>query len=103
LNELEAEPPGSKKCGREPGGAISSELGVCPAAIEKKPDGTHGGSNAGRACWVVAGTLCDGIVQGTFSKKYENCEKCDFFHQVLEEEDKEFTLHHILPRKLRER
>jgi hypothetical protein len=91
-----------KKCGRERESAINSKLGVCPAAIEKKLDGTHSGSNAGRACWVVAGTLCGGIVQGTFAKKYEKCERCDFFNQVLDEEDKEFILHHILLKKLRE-
>jgi hypothetical protein len=91
-----------KKCGREPGGEKSSELAICPAANEKKLHGTHGGSNAGRACWAVAGTFCDGTVQGTFAKKYEDCEKCDFFHQVLDEEDKEFTLHHILRKKLKE-
>ena len=64
-----------KKCGRESGGAKSLELGICPSAIEKKLDGTHGGSNAGRACWVVAGTICSGVVEGTFANKYKDCEK----------------------------
>lgn len=43
-----------KKCGRESGGAHAYDFGVCPAATEKRLNGTHGGKNAGRACWVVA-------------------------------------------------
>jgi two-component system NtrC family sensor kinase len=35
--------------------------------------------NFGRVCWVVAGTFCEGKVQGTFAQKYQNCRKCDFF------------------------
>jgi hypothetical protein len=48
------------KCGRQPRGERVATLGVCPAATEKKLDGTHHGKNAGRACWAVAGTLCEG-------------------------------------------
>lgn len=90
-----------KKCGREPGGA-NIDLGVCPSSVEKKLHGTHGGTNAGRACWVVAGTMCGGNVQGTFAKKCRNCEHCDFYKKVIAEEDKQFQLSFILLRKLKE-
>ena len=90
-----------KKCGREPEGAKVHESGVCPSAVESKLDGTHGGRNAGRACWVVAGTLCGGVVQGTFAKKYENCEKCDFFAQVIKEEDDQIIFSPVLLKKLK--
>lgn len=73
-------------CGREPGGARVVELGTCPAAEEERLDGVHGGTNAGRACWVVAGTLCGGRVQGTFAHKLGSCLKCDFYSQVPQEE-----------------
>ncbi len=69
-------------CGREPGGARTGELGVCPAATEKALDGVHGGRNAGRACWVVAGTLCGGRVAGSYSSKRENCFECPFYTYV---------------------
>lgn len=36
----------------------------------------------GRVCWVVAGTFCEGKVQGTFAQKYEDCGKCDFYRTV---------------------
>ncbi len=81
-----------KKCGREPGGIKVHELGVCPSAIESGLDGTHGGKNAGRACWVVAGTFCGGKEQGTFAQKYGNCVICDFFKMVKEAEGPDFTL-----------
>jgi len=49
-------------------------------------DGVHGGRNAGRACWVVAGTYCGGEVQGTYAQKRENCISCEFHRMVREEE-----------------
>jgi len=76
----------AKRCGREPGGRNSGELGVCPAATELRLDGVHGGRMAGRACWMVAGTMCGGAPQGTFAQKLENCEQCGFFKQVVAEE-----------------
>lgn len=76
-----------KKCGRQPDGEKVVELGVCPAAAAKSLDGIHRGDNGGRACWIIAGTFCGGKVQGTFAAKHENCANCEFFKQVLVEED----------------
>ena len=90
-----------KKCGREPGGQ-HHELGICPAAVEKRLGGIHHGTNAGRACWVIAGTLCDRQVQGSFAKKYANCEKCDFYEIVARQEDSKFKLALYLLGKLKE-
>ncbi len=75
-----------KQCGREPGGANVAHLGECPAAEDTRYDGVHNGRNAGRACWVVAGTLCGGSVQGTFASKLDNCMSCDFYQQVRAEQ-----------------
>lgn len=33
----------------------------------------------GRVCWVVAGTFCEGKIQGTFAQKYEDCLQCEFY------------------------
>ncbi len=57
------------KCCREPGGSKAEELGACTTASEERLDGVHGGKCGGRACWVIAGTLCQGTLQGTFAKK----------------------------------
>lgn len=81
-----------QKCGREPGGNKVDELGVCPAATSKKFDKVNGGENAGRFCWVMAGTLCQGEVQGTFAKKFMNCLSCSFYQVVEREEDRNFVL-----------
>ncbi len=75
-----------KKCGRQPGGNQAHSLGACPATTEKKLHGVHGGSQAGRACWIVGGTFCDDAEQGTFPKKYFSCVECDFYKRVKEEE-----------------
>ena len=75
-----------EKCGREPGGANVLELGVCPAAIDVSYDGLNGGRNAGRICWAITGTFCNGEVQGTFAQKRLSCLSCDFFKKIKEEE-----------------
>jgi len=90
-----------KKCGREQGGKRSKELGVCPTVTEMRLNGSHGGRNAGRSCWVVAGTLCGGVEQGSFAQKYHGCEKCDFYRQVRQEEGSGFTLSVVLVNRLR--
>lgn len=74
------------RCGRQPGGDKVGEMGVCPAALEKRLDGAHGGMNAGRSCWAVAGTLCGGRESGIFAAKYKDCLKCPFYQNVMEEE-----------------
>lgn len=87
-------------CGREPGGTNEHELGTCPASIEKKMDGIHGGTNAGRSCWVVAGTFCKGEVTGTFAEKFESCIQCKFFQKVRQEEGDRLLRTVILEDKL---
>jgi len=66
------------ECGREPNGKKARELGVCPAAAKKELDRVNDGTNGGRSCWAIAGTLCEGEVQGTYAQKLGNCLKCDF-------------------------
>jgi hypothetical protein len=89
-----------KQCGREKGGAHEQDMGICPATVETALDMVHGGRNAGRSCWVVAGTLCKGQLQGTFAQKYKNCEICDFYIRVKSEEARQFVLSATLISKL---
>jgi len=91
-----------KGCGREPGGKNSSALGVCPATTDDRLNGVHEGKNGGRTCWMIAGTLCGGKVQGTFGMKYKNCEVCDFYQKIREEEKTRFQLSVILLQKLKQ-
>ncbi len=76
-------------CGREPGGENVLELGVCPATVDMRFDGVNGGDYAGRFCWIIAGTFCDGDVQGTFAQKLRNCLECTFFLEVAKQEGKD--------------
>ena len=66
------------ECGREPNGKKIKELGTCPAAAKVELDGVNDGKNGGRSCWAIAGTLCEGEVQGSYAQKLGNCLKCDF-------------------------
>jgi hypothetical protein len=90
----------AKNCGREPGGVHAKELGVCPASVEVKLDGIHHGKNAGRACWVVAGTFCSGKPKGIFAQNSHKCDTCDIYNQVRKEEFPTFFLAIQLLRKL---
>jgi len=38
----------------------------------------------GRICWAVAGTFCEGKIQGTFAQKSEDCKQCRFYRMVTE-------------------
>ncbi len=89
-----------KKCGREPEGESVSELGVCPVTVENKGEGIHQGENGGRCCWVIAGSLCKGELQGTFAKKSRNCHKCDFYKKVMREEQPNFDVTISILKKL---
>jgi len=89
-----------KKCGREPGGVNSVKLGVCPASTNTILDRVNKGKNSGRVCWIVAGTMCNGDVQGTFAQKNKNCEQCDFYLAVKDEEGDNFVPIEVLYRLL---
>ncbi|MFN3396008.1 MAG: sensor histidine kinase, partial [Thermodesulfovibrionales bacterium] len=58
------------KCGRDKDATIK-----CPAY-----------PHFGRICWVVAGTFCEGKVQGTFAQKFEDCRKCEFYQKRVKKE-----------------
>ena len=87
------------KCGRELGGRNQS-LGVCPTSTTITLNGVHGGVHGGRACWVVAGTACSDLTQGTFAEKYHVCEKCSFYLAVRNDEGMHFVLAPVLLNKL---
>jgi hypothetical protein len=74
-----------KKCGREPGGAKTHELGVCPAATFALANGFCGGKNGGRACVYITGTFCAGVIQGTYKEKQKNCADCEFYKKLKQE------------------
>ena len=66
-----------KKCGRQPGGTMADELGVCPVTTASFADGLNRGINGGRICWAI---------HGQFHKEIGCCINCDFFNLIEEEE-----------------
>ena len=73
-------------CGRQLECSHNRDAGVCPAATEARLNSIHGGLNAGRTCWVVAGSSCKGEARGAYVQKFKNCRVCDFYLMVHEEE-----------------
>lgn len=74
------------ECGREPGGKNTRKHSICPAAADTTFNNFNQGINAGRLCWLVAGTFCGGKVQGTFAEKHVSCKQCNFYQRVHAEE-----------------
>jgi hypothetical protein len=77
-----------KKCGRQPGGHKVKELGICPASVETRANGIHGGKNGGRCCWAVLATNCSGgvVAETRFSQKLAECINCEFYKNTFKEE-----------------
>ena len=80
-----------RKCGRQPGGTLVADLGVCRASIEAKTDGLNGGRKGGRICWELSGTLCGGKLQGTPARKFATCVNCEFYQLVHAEQGAEIA------------
>ncbi|MGW8272094.1 MAG: two-CW domain-containing protein [Thermodesulfovibrionales bacterium] len=91
---LKAYPKKSKRncwefwnCGLQKSRAGRPDRRKCPAAIEQRLNGVHGGKNAGRSCWEVSGTLCDGGMSGGYPEKRKICMSCDFYRSVRTSEE----------------
>ncbi len=84
------------KCGREPAGKRVDELGVCPAAVDTSFDTINSGKNGGRVCWAIAGTFCEGRIQGAFADKRKSCVNCEFFKMVNSQDETDETPSQLL-------
>jgi hypothetical protein len=80
-----------KDCGMQPGAPGALERGEpCPATRATELHGANRGRNAGRACWIIEGTFCDGVEQGNFVQKLNVCRGCDFHALVRREEGDDY-------------
>lgn len=76
----------ANNCTHNPDREGKGGCALCPAARPGKFDGVNNGRFAGRFCWAVAGTFCEGRIQGIFARKFVECLSCKFFQQVDKEE-----------------
>ena len=74
------------KCGRQPGGDDVGKLGTCAAPVMRSYDGSNSGTNAGRVCWRVSGTLYGGHADCTELERVGSCTECEFYKLVRQEE-----------------
>jgi CheY-like chemotaxis protein len=91
-----------RKCGKTPFDGTTDRANICPVSIEVQLDGIHGGKNAGRACWTIAGSMCDNGLQGSVFEKYNTCEKCSFYLALKEEETHNYCDTLFILNRLRE-
>jgi hypothetical protein len=47
-------------------------------------------------CWLIAGTMCGGGVQGVFAKKYTTCSECEVFKEAVFKDPATELQEHIL-------
>ncbi len=46
--------------------------------------------NDGTVCPEIPGTMCEGIIEGTFIKKFNECESCGLYQKIIEEDREKF-------------
>jgi len=69
------------------------EMLECEAAVAQNCPAYM--SDCGR-CWLTAGTMCGGTVQGGFAKKYSTCVECDVFQKTVFRDSATELQEHIL-------
>ncbi|MFP4458858.1 MAG: two-CW domain-containing protein [Candidatus Zixiibacteriota bacterium] len=81
------------ECGREPGGARTSWLGVCPTAMANECNNLNDGDKGGRICWALQGTFSDeDNGKCVFLGRYKSCSYCPFFNEVRKQQGEDFVL-----------
>jgi|GEM_PF-2171482 len=58
-----------RNCELHKNGRLTLIFGECVASSE----------NMGHSCWMLAGTFCDGQLQGTAAQKEDKCRKCPVY------------------------
>jgi len=52
--------------------------------------------NSEERCWLVAGTFCEGKIQGEFALKYKNCTECDVYQDAVFRDPVTETYEHVV-------
>lgn len=52
--------------------------------------------NAFGRCWLIAGTMCGGEVQGKFAIKYKSCTECEVYREAVFKDPVSETYEHLI-------
>ena len=74
----------------EPCSTTMEDFDLHPSATEEKAGNPKNEKTEGRACSVIPGTVCEGMIQGTFIEKFEECKSCEFYQEIKEKEENNF-------------
>ena len=80
-----------KSCGREPGGLIAEQDGICPVSQAFDQDGINNGQAGGRICWRIYNRLA-GLPSDRDLPVLIPCKRCDFYRRVVFEEAEDIAL-----------
>jgi diguanylate cyclase (GGDEF)-like protein len=77
--------------------SIESEIKVNCFSIKgctKKDCPVYGNSKC--RCWLIAGTMCGGEVQGAFAKKYKSCMECSVYRDIVYKDSTSEVFEHLI-------
>ena len=87
-------------CGRELAGVRAKEVRLCSTSSKTMFDGTEGSGDAGLACRVAAGAVCDGRSQGPCIGEMSDCTSYALYEYVCHLERQRLENSSNLLRKL---
>ena len=74
------------KCGKGLSENDNSKYNSCPITTATSANGLNGGVNAGRICWIMAESCCNGEVKCSKLHRKDSCFSCEFRYKVTAEE-----------------
>ncbi len=74
------------KCGNGLSSNGNGKCGRCPVADQTMADGSNGGKNGGRICWIIAESCDEGEVKCSDVYRKSSCFSCEFRFKVMVEE-----------------
>jgi len=87
-------------CGKELARTKAQELGLCSASSKTMLDRAEGSGDAGLACWVISGTICDGTSQRSCMEEISDCMSHRLYDYVCNQERQRLEDSSNLLRKL---
>jgi hypothetical protein len=87
-------------CGKELARTKAQEIGVCSASSKTMLDRTDGSGDAGPACWVISGTVCDGTSQRSCMEEISDCMSSRLYDYACNQERQRLENSSNLLRKL---
>ena len=87
-------------CGKELARTKAQELGLCSASSKTMLDRTDESRDAGPACWIISGAVCDGTSQRPCMEENGDCMSPTLYDYMCNQERQRLENSSNLLRKL---